>query len=94
MIFNEFSSWLRFTGIIFFFSFSANIIITSRLNSLVLEKYKLTDIICPDSENDSYYRALLNTCVCVPLTMKFSPVFVTKCSVQNTEKCSVQNTKK
>jgi hypothetical protein len=30
---------LRFKGIIFFFSFSANFIITSRLNSLILEKY-------------------------------------------------------
>ena len=34
--------------VLFSFSFSANIIIASRLNSLVLEKYKLTDIICPN----------------------------------------------
>jgi hypothetical protein len=53
MIFNEFSFWLTFKDIIFFFSFSANIIIASRLNSLVLEKYKLTDIIFP---NDGILR--------------------------------------
>jgi hypothetical protein len=77
MNFNEFSSLRGFKGVILIFNFSANFcyyVTFKQSDPNGIRVYKLTDIICPVYEKDSYYTTLLSICLSNPIKIKLSPV--------------------